>query len=65
MGWVVNVMPLPLYPRERAGTRCIGAWVWTSVKNFAPKGIRFPHRSARSESPYRLSYRGPHKVCKE
>ena len=25
-----------------------------------PTGIRSPNRPARSESPYRLSYRGPH-----
>ena len=27
MGWVVNATPLPLYPRERAGTHCMGGWV--------------------------------------
>jgi len=24
MGWVVNATSRPLYPKERAGTRCIG-----------------------------------------
>jgi len=27
MGWVVNVTPWPLYPRERPGTHCIGGWM--------------------------------------
>jgi len=27
MGWVVNAMPRPLYPRERPGNHCIGGWV--------------------------------------
>jgi hypothetical protein len=27
MGWVVNVMPRPPYPRERPGTYFIGGWV--------------------------------------
>jgi hypothetical protein len=27
MGWVVNVTPRPLYPRERPGTLSIGGWV--------------------------------------
>ena len=27
MGWVVNVTPRPLYPRERPGIHCIGDWV--------------------------------------
>ena len=33
--------------------------VWTGAKNLAPTGIRSPDRPARSESLYRLSYRGP------
>jgi hypothetical protein len=40
-----------------------GRWapgpVWTGAENLAPTGIRFPDRQARSESLYRLSYRGP------
>jgi hypothetical protein len=32
---------------------------WTGVENLAPTGIRYPERSARSESLYRLSYPGP------
>jgi hypothetical protein len=33
--------------------------VWTGAENLAPTGIRSPDRPARSESLYRLSYRGP------
>ena len=33
--------------------------VWTGAENLAPTGIRSPDRAARSESLYRLSYRGP------
>ena len=34
--------------------------VWTGAENLAPPtGIRFPDRPARSESLYRLSFRGP------
>jgi hypothetical protein len=27
MGWIVNPVARPHYPRERAGTPCIGGWV--------------------------------------
>jgi len=27
LGWVVNVKPRPLYPRERPDTHFIGGWV--------------------------------------
>jgi hypothetical protein len=33
--------------------------VWTAAENLVPTGIRSPVRPARSESLYRLSYRGP------
>jgi hypothetical protein len=33
--------------------------VWAGAKNLASTGIRSPDRPARSQSPYRLSYRGP------
>jgi hypothetical protein len=33
--------------------------VWTGAKNIAPTGIRSLDRPVRSESLYRLSYRGP------
>ena len=61
-GWVVNATPRPLYPREWSCTHCIGGWVGpvsTGAENLAPTGIRSPDRPARSESLYRLSYRGP------
>ena len=32
--------------------------VWTGAENLAPTGIPSPDRPARSESLYRLSYRG-------
>ena len=32
--------------------------VWTGAENLAPTGFRSPDRPARSESLYRLSYRG-------
>ena len=33
--------------------------VWTSAENLTPTGIRSADHPARSESLYRLSYRGP------
>jgi hypothetical protein len=68
MGWMVNATPLPLYPRERLGTHCIGGRVdpgpfWTGAEILSPTGLRSPDRPARSESLYRLSYPGPHSRC--
>jgi hypothetical protein len=37
--------------------------VWTGVENLASTGIRSPDRPARSESLYRLSYRGPQQIA--
>jgi hypothetical protein len=59
MGWVVNATPLPLYPCERAGTRCVEGEVglgpvWTGAENLASAGIQSPDRLVRSESLYRL-----------
>jgi len=31
LGWVVNVTPWPLYPREIPGTHCVGGWVGPRV----------------------------------
>jgi len=65
MGWVVSATPRPLYPWERPGTHCIGAWMGPSAgldgcgKSRPPSGIRLPDRPARSESLYRLGYPGP------
>jgi len=63
--WVANATPRPLYPRERDSGPFVweAAWApgpaWTGAENLAPTGIRSPDRPARSESLYRLSYRGP------
>jgi hypothetical protein len=65
MGWVVNVTPLPLYPREGDRVPIVQevGWapgpVWTGAENLVPTGIRFPDRPARSESLYLLRYPGP------
>jgi hypothetical protein len=67
MGVVVNSTPRPLYPRERDPVPIVqdAGWapgpVWTYAKNLAFTGIRSPDCPARSESLYRLSYRGPAK----
>ena len=64
MGWVANVTPWPLYPREKPGTHCIVGWVSPRAgldgcgEFRPPTRIRFPDRPARSESLYRLSYPG-------
>ena len=57
---MVNATPWPLYPRERPGVYCIGAWVgpgsvWTGADNLAPTWIWYPDRPASSESLYWLS----------
>ena len=62
-GWVVSTTPRSLYRRERTGTHCTGGWVGPRVGldgygKCCPTGIRSPDRPARSESLYRLSYRG-------
>ena len=65
MGWVVNTTPRPLYPRGKDPVPIVqeAGWapgpVWTGAENLASTGIRSPDRPARSESLYRLSYRGP------
>jgi hypothetical protein len=54
-----------LPPGKRPGTHCTGGWVGPRAgmggcgKSRPPTGIRSPDRPARSESLYRLSYRGP------
>ena len=63
-GWLVISTPRPLYPRERPGTHCIGGYVGSRAglngcgKSRPPTGIRSLDHPARSESLYRLSYRG-------
>ena len=61
--WVVNTTLRPLDPRERPDTSCIGGWVGLGADldghgNFATNVIRFPDRSVRSESLYRLRHLG-------
>ena len=56
--------PAALPPGMRPGTHCIEGWVGHRAGldgrgKFAPTGIPSPDRPARSESLYRLSYRGP------
>ena len=36
--------------------------VWTGAENLVSTGIRSPDRAARSQSLYRLSYRGPRRT---
>ena len=38
----------------------VSGLVWTGAENFASTEILSPHRAARSQLLYRLSYRGPH-----
>jgi hypothetical protein len=33
--------------------------VWTGAESLAPTGVRFPDRSASSQSLYRLTYQSP------
>jgi len=46
LGWVVNTMPRPLYPREREllpiewGIGWVPGSVWTGAENLAPTQIR-------------------------
>ena len=64
MGCVADPTPQPLYRRERDTVPIVqeAGWapgpVWRGAEHFAPTGIRSPERRARSDSLYRLSYRG-------
>jgi hypothetical protein len=61
--WVSNVIPRPHYPQDRE--RRLGGAHGRSGrvrKISSPTGIRSPSRPGRSESLYRLRYRGP-PVC--
>jgi hypothetical protein len=64
MGWMVNATPRPRYPpgktshalyRRLGGPQGRSAWV---RKISPPTRIRTPDHPARSESLYRLGYRG-------
>ena len=57
--------PAALPPQERPGTHCVGGWVGPRAGldgcgKSSNTGIRSPELPARSESLYRLSYRGPY-----
>jgi hypothetical protein len=62
---MVSSTPRPLYSRERDPVPIVqkAGWVpapvWTAAENLASTGVRSPDRPVRSESLYRLSYRGP------
>ena len=62
---MVNTTLRPLYPRARYPVLIVqeAPWasgsVWTVAENLAPTGVRYPDRSACSESLYRLGYPGP------
>ena len=43
MWWVVNATPLPLYPREKPRTHCIGGWVGPRA-SLNGCGMSRPHR---------------------
>jgi hypothetical protein len=64
MGWLAP-RPGRFTPHERDPVPIAqeAGWVpgpvWTAAENLASTGIRSPDRPARSESLYRLRYRGP------
>jgi len=57
MEWAVNVTPLPLYLRERAGTHCVGGWVGSRVGQEGCRKSRLhPHPTGiRPSSPPRVT----------
>ena len=63
--WGSSFTPRPLFTSRKYPVPTVqeAGWapgpVWTGAENFAPTGIRSPYRQARSQSLYRLSYRGP------
>ena len=63
---MLNATARPLYPRVKDPTPIIleAGWapgpVWAGAENLYTTGIRSSDRAAHSESPYRLSYPGPH-----
>jgi hypothetical protein len=64
MGWVVDAISQPLYPRERDPVPIVQEVHGPRAglngeENLTLTGIRSPDRPARSELLYRLSYRGP------
>ena len=65
-GWGVSVTTWPLLipGKDTLPIFQEACWapgpVWTDAENLASTGIRSPDRPARSQSLYRLSYRGSH-----
>ena len=62
-GWWSTSHPSRFFPRERLGTHCIGGWVGPRAGpdgcgKGPATGIRSAYRPTRSESLYRLKYRG-------
>jgi hypothetical protein len=67
-GWVVSTTPRRFTPgKDPVPIVQEAGWapglVWTCAKNLALTGIRPPDRPVRSQSLYRLSDPGPHKLC--
>ena len=66
MGWVVIVTPRPHFTPGKDPVPIVqeAGWapgsVWTAAENLAPHRHSTPDRPARSQSLYRLSYRGPY-----
>ena len=62
--WMVNTTNRPLYSREKDPVPTVqdAGWargsVWSGAECVDLTGMRFADRPARSESLYRLSYRG-------
>ena len=62
MGWVINVTPRPLYPRERDPVLTVQEAGWapgpvgTGGENLALTGIGSPDHPACSDSQYRLRH---------
>ena len=64
--WVVSTILRLLYPRQRPDIHITGGWVCLGVAidgaENLPPGIRSSDRPSRSESLYRLSYSGRHRI---
>jgi hypothetical protein len=57
MGWVVNATPQPLYPQERPGTHCFGAWVDLKAGlNCCGKSRPLPGFDPRTDQPVASRY---------
>jgi hypothetical protein len=60
MGWVVNVRPRPLYPRERPGTHYIGGWVgprdFVTISFKTIQSGMFQTENSRSVCEYKCKY---------